>query len=129
MLTRVGASGCAHWPAALRWRRAGGRQFCAAWLEHACRWRRQRHGRTYADQVDMKKAHPASLRRHLGTAIGLMLLAAPCQAGAVSPRVGIVSPPAGAPADGPSDNTAFSQDNRDVRLLAYDSAADNLTPG
>lgn len=58
-----------------------------------------------------------------------MLLAAPCQAGAVSPRVGIVSPPAGAPADGPSDNTAFSQDNRDVRLLAYDSAADNLTPG
>jgi hypothetical protein len=47
----------------------------------------------------------------------------------VPPNTGLVSPPTGPPADGPSDNTAFSQDDRDSRLLAYDSAADNLVAG
>ena len=32
-------------------------------------------------------------------------------------------------ASGPSDNTTFSQDNRDVRLMAFDSAATNLVAG
>jgi hypothetical protein len=46
------------------------------------------------------------------------------------PTVSIVSPPPGLPAaNGASDNPAFSQDDRDVRLLAYDSAAGNLVPG
>jgi Tol biopolymer transport system component len=43
----------------------------------------------------------------------------------VSPS-GIVNPAA---ADGPSDHITFSQDDRDMRLVAYDSAADNLVPG
>lgn len=34
-----------------------------------------------------------------------------------------------AQASGPSDNTTFSQDNRAVRLVAFDSAAANLTRG
>jgi hypothetical protein len=37
-----------------------------------------------------------------------------------------VNPPG---ADGPSDHIAFSQDDRDMRLVAYDSAASNLVPG
>ena len=49
-------------------------------------------------------------------------------------RTSIVTPPVDGhgplpPANGASDNTAFSQDNRDVRLLAFDSAATNLTSG
>jgi hypothetical protein len=46
------------------------------------------------------------------------------------PVISIISPPPGkAPANGSSDNAAFSQDNRDVRYVAYDSAASNLVPG
>lgn len=42
----------------------------------------------------------------------------------------IISPPTYTPAaDGGSDDTAFSQDNRDVRLVAYDSGASNLVAG
>jgi hypothetical protein len=42
----------------------------------------------------------------------------------------IASPIGGSPsADGPSDNPVWSQDGRDPRLFAYDSAATNLTPG
>jgi hypothetical protein len=43
----------------------------------------------------------------------------------VSPS-GIVNPPG---ANGASDHIAFSQDDRDMRLVAYDSAATNLVPG
>jgi hypothetical protein len=44
--------------------------------------------------------------------------------------ISIISPPPNMPAaNGPSDNTAFSQDNRDVRLVGFDSAATNLVPG
>lgn len=49
------------------------------------------------------------------------------------PHSDIISPPPGGAgtisADGPSDNTAISQDNRNVRLVAFDSAADNLVSG
>ena len=38
----------------------------------------------------------------------------------------IATPPA---ASGPSDNTTFSQDNRAVRMMAFDSAATNLVRG
>ena len=66
----------------------------------------------------------------IALAIFLLAVACPvCALGYAAPKIGIVSPPVGAAADGPSDNTAFSQDNRDVRLVAYDSAADNLVPG
>src|SRR5215210_4006944 len=42
----------------------------------------------------------------------------------------IASPIGGTPvADGPSDNPIWSQDGRDPRLFAYDSAASNLTEG
>jgi hypothetical protein len=42
----------------------------------------------------------------------------------------IASPVGGSPsADGPSDNAVWSQDGRDPRLFAFDSAASNLTPG
>src|SRR5258707_14955942 len=42
----------------------------------------------------------------------------------------IASPIGGSPsADGPSDNAVWSQDGRDPRLFAFDSAASNLTPG
>jgi hypothetical protein len=42
----------------------------------------------------------------------------------------IASPIGGSPmADGPSDNPIWSQDGRDPRLFAYDSAASNLTSG
>jgi len=34
-----------------------------------------------------------------------------------------------ADANGSSDNTTFSQDNRLVRLMAFDSGASNLVPG
>jgi hypothetical protein len=42
----------------------------------------------------------------------------------------IASPIGGSPsADGPSDNAIWSQDGRDPRLFAFDSAASNLTSG
>jgi hypothetical protein len=42
----------------------------------------------------------------------------------------IASPIGGSPsADAPSDNPVWSQDGRDPRLFAFDSAATNLTPG
>jgi hypothetical protein len=62
----------------------------------------------------------------------LVLATAPvAKAQVTHPLNSIVSPPAGSAtaSDGPSDHTAFSQDNRDVRLLAFDSAADNLVAG
>jgi hypothetical protein len=43
-------------------------------------------------------------------------------------KVSIVSPPPGHPAaNGSSDHATISQDNRDVRLVAYDSAARSLS--
>jgi hypothetical protein len=42
----------------------------------------------------------------------------------------IGSPIGGTPsADGPSDNSVWSQDGRDPRLFAFDSAASNITSG
>jgi hypothetical protein len=44
--------------------------------------------------------------------------------------VSIISPPPGGPsANGSSDHAALSQDNRDVKLIAYDSSASNLVSG
>src|SRR5947199_4412262 len=41
----------------------------------------------------------------------------------------IATPVGGSPsADGPSDNPVWSQDGRDPRLFAFDSAATNVTP-
>ena len=45
-------------------------------------------------------------------------------------RLSIFTPPPGEPAsDGSSDHPAFSKDNRDVRMVAFDSAATDLVPG
>jgi hypothetical protein len=45
-------------------------------------------------------------------------------------KVSIFSPPQGAPAsDGSSDHPVFSKDNRDVRMVAFDSSATNLVVG
>lgn len=41
----------------------------------------------------------------------------------------ISPPPEGGSSDGPSDNVTFSQDNRETRLVAFDSAATNIVPG
>lgn len=63
---------------------------------------------------------------------GLALLAAASAGAKVSGKreTRIVSPPAGrASADGASDNPTFSQDQRIVRLMAFDSRAANLLPG
>jgi hypothetical protein len=60
----------------------------------------------------------------------LLVLTSVARANAGSVQLGIFSPPVGAPAsDGSSDHTAFSQDNRDVRIVAFDSAATNLVAG
>src|SRR5262245_13038133 len=62
----------------------------------------------------------------------LLLLGVGGASAQVPPRTMIASPPvdgaasAPPPADGGSDNAAISQDNRDVRLVAFDSAATNL---
>jgi hypothetical protein len=46
------------------------------------------------------------------------------------PRLAMFTPPPGAPAsNGSSDHAAFSQDNRDVRIVAFDSLANNLVAG
>jgi hypothetical protein len=45
-------------------------------------------------------------------------------------RLSIVTPPPGASAsDGSSDHAAFSKDNRDVRMVAFDSVGTDLVPG
>lgn len=41
----------------------------------------------------------------------------------------ISPPPEGGSSDGPSDNITFSQDNRNTRFVAFDSAATNLVSG
>jgi hypothetical protein len=56
------------------------------------------------------------------------------RASSENPHGSIVTPPQapgppGLPSDGSSDHPAFSQDDRDVRLLAFDSSADNLVRG
>jgi hypothetical protein len=50
---------------------------------------------------------------------------------AAAGRVTHIATPMGGnpPADGSSDNAVWSQDGRDPRLFAFDSAAGNLTPG
>jgi len=74
-----------------------------------------------------------SLRPPAVVTLGAVLALVPALAvsAAVQRQTSIISPPSGetAQADGPSDNTAFSQDNRVVRLVAYDSAAKNLVAG
>ena len=41
----------------------------------------------------------------------------------------LASPPGGPPTNGSSDNATFSQDNRVVRMMAFDSRATNLVSG
>jgi hypothetical protein len=61
--------------------------------------------------------------------------AMPTAAAALDRPVGtVITPPLigavpAAASSASSDDAAFSQDNRDVRLVAYDSYADNLVPG
>jgi hypothetical protein len=65
-------------------------------------------------------------------ALGASAILAPAsaQAGVVGEReTRIAQEASAAPADGSSDNTTFSQDNRVVRLMAFDSAAGNLVAG
>jgi hypothetical protein len=53
----------------------------------------------------------------------------PASSTAAIPVISIISPPPGGPpANGSSDDPTFSQDNRDVRFVAYDSSASNLVP-
>src|SRR5687767_11598228 len=73
-----------------------------------------------------------STRRALMAALGASAILAPAsaQAGVVGEReTRIAQEASAAPADGSSDNTTFSQDNRVVRLMAFDSAAGNLVAG
>src|SRR3954452_25042539 len=63
--------------------------------------------------------------------VSVIALALACAAGAWAASVGerqttILSPPA---TDGGSDNVVFSQDDRQTRLIAYDSDAANIVPG
>jgi len=60
----------------------------------------------------------------------LFALPAGAAAGFTRPVISVISPPpGGAPANGSSDDPAFSQDNREVRYVAYDSYASNLVRG
>lgn len=66
--------------------------------------------------------------------LALMLVVGAITAAAIQAAAGrithIASPVGGSPsADGPSDNAVWSQDGRDPRLFAFDSAASNLTAG
>ena len=66
--------------------------------------------------------------------LALLVVVSAVTAGAIHAAAGrithIASPVGGSPpADGASDNPVFSQDGRDPRLFAYDSAASDLTAG
>ncbi|HYZ29561.1 MAG TPA: hypothetical protein VE570_10925 [Thermoleophilaceae bacterium] len=72
--------------------------------------------------------------RRLTLALSLLAATGAITAGAIYAAGGrithIASPVGGSPsADGPSANPVWSQDGRDPRLFAYDSAATNLTAG
>ncbi|HEY1597387.1 MAG TPA: hypothetical protein VGF74_18455 [Thermoleophilaceae bacterium] len=67
------------------------------------------------------------MRRGLFALVCCGLLLPAAASAFLVPTPQIASPPPGHPgANGPSDDTTFSQDDRDARLLAYDSSASNL---
>lgn len=77
---------------------------------------------------------PFAIRRALVLPLALLLVAATAAVAwsqATGTRVTRIAsaPDEGTVADGASDNTTFSTDNRNVRLMAFDSEATNLAPG
>lgn len=70
---------------------------------------------------------PARIRRITLAVALLAVVAMSAVAWSASERVTTILNPPGA--NGGSDNVTFSQDNRDTRLIAYDSDASNIVPG
>jgi TolB protein len=65
--------------------------------------------------------------RLITAAVAALSIASPAAADSSLAGIRVFSPPPAAGAsDGSSDHTAFSQDNRDVRVVAFDSLATNL---